>query len=63
MIRNAVQLPSDKALFQLGENQICVFDPATRQVALLWRGRGPVAVMEKGKAKPGLDAEAAQPNP
>jgi hypothetical protein len=63
MIRNTVQLPSDKALFQLGEDQICVFDPTTRQVALLWRGRGPVAVMEKANAKPGLDAEATQPNP
>ena len=45
-IRNAVQLPSDIALFQLGEDQICAFDPATRQVTLLWHGRGPVPVMQ-----------------
>ncbi len=47
-IRNAVQLPSDKVLFQLGDDQICIFDPISRQVALLWHGRGPVAVLEPG---------------
>lgn len=41
-VRNATQLPTDQAVFQLGENQICVFDPATKQVALITRGRGPV---------------------
>jgi len=46
-VRNAVHLPSDKVLFQLGDDQICAFDPVTRRVALLWHGRGPVAVMEK----------------
>jgi hypothetical protein len=46
-IRNVVHLPSDKVLFQLGENQICAFDPAARRVALLWHGRGPVAVIKK----------------
>lgn len=45
-VRNAVHLPSDKVLFQLGENQVCVFDPRTRMVALLWHGRGPVPVIE-----------------
>jgi hypothetical protein len=49
-VRNAVHLPSDKVLFQLGDDQICVFDPATRRVALLWHGRGPVAVIEKGRS-------------
>jgi hypothetical protein len=44
-VRNAVHLPTDKVLFQLGDDQICAFDPATRRVALLWRGRGPVAVI------------------
>lgn len=47
-VRNAVHLPSDKVLFQLGDDQICAFDPETRQVALLWRGRGPVPVIEIG---------------
>lgn len=46
-VRNAVHLPSDKVLFQLGDDQICVFDPVSRQVALLWHGRGPVPVIEK----------------
>lgn len=46
-IRNAFHLPSDKVLFQLGDDQVCAFDPETRRVALLWRGRGPVPMMEK----------------
>lgn len=52
VVRNAVHLPSDKALFQLGADQICAFDPVTRRVALLWHGRGPVAVMEKRTSEP-----------
>jgi hypothetical protein len=51
VVRNAVHLPSDKVLFQLGEDQICIFDPVRRQVALLWHGRGPVAVIEKRRVK------------
>ena len=47
VVRNAVLLPSDKVLFQLGTDQICVFDPVTRRIALLWHGRGPVPVIEK----------------
>lgn len=46
-VRNAVHLPSDLVLFQLGDDQICAFDPVERRVALLWRGRGPVPVIEK----------------
>ena len=46
-VRNAVLLPSDKVLFQLGENQVCAFDPQARKIALLWHGRGPVPVIEK----------------
>jgi hypothetical protein len=56
MVRNAVHLPSDKVLFQLGDDQICVFDPATRKVALLWHGRGPVAVIEKSRSEKGGEA-------
>jgi hypothetical protein len=47
-VRNAVHLPTDKVLFQLGDDQICGFDPVERRVALLWHGRGPVPVIEKG---------------
>jgi hypothetical protein len=46
-IRNATLLPSDKVLFQMGQDQICIFDPAAKQVALVTKGRGPIAVMEE----------------
>ncbi len=46
IVRNAVHLPSDKVLFQLGDDQICGFDPVAQRVALLWRGRGPVPLVE-----------------
>ena len=52
IVRNAVHLPSDKVLFQLGDDQICVFDPLNQQVALLWHGRGPVPVIEKSGGEP-----------
>jgi hypothetical protein len=45
-VRNAVLLPTDKVLFQLGDDQICAFDPESKKVALLWRGRGPVPVVK-----------------
>jgi hypothetical protein len=59
-VRNAVHLPTDKVLFQLGSDQICAFDPATRRVALLWRGRGPVAVIPRA-AVPGHTNVPATP--
>jgi hypothetical protein len=45
-VRKAVHLPTDKVLFQFGNDQICAFDPARRRVALLWHGRGPVPVIQ-----------------
>lgn len=45
-VRNATHLPTDKVLLQLGEDQICLYDPIQKQIALLVKGRGPVAVME-----------------
>jgi hypothetical protein len=45
MVRNATHLPGDIVLFQLGEDQICLYDPATRRIALIARGRGPVAAI------------------
>lgn len=60
-VRNAMHLPSDKVLFQLGDDQICAFDPVTRRVALLWRGRGPVAVIPKPPAEPSSTATDRQP--
>jgi hypothetical protein len=50
-VRNAVHLPSDKVLFQLGDDQICAFDPASRKIALLWRGRGPVPIIARSKGE------------
>lgn len=50
-IRNPTYLPSDQVLFQLGKDQICIFDPITRKVALLTKGRGAVAVIEDNTLK------------
>jgi hypothetical protein len=61
-VRNAVHLPSDKVLFQLGDDQICAFDPARRRVALLWHGRGPVPVIGKANVQPDGAADAAPPH-
>lgn len=44
-LRNAMHLPSDIVLFQLGDNQICLYDPDKKEIALLARGRGPTAVI------------------
>jgi hypothetical protein len=46
-VRNATHLPKDKVIFQLGENQICLFDPDSKRVALFTHGRGPVAVISE----------------
>lgn len=45
-VRNATHLPTDKVLLQLGDDQVCVYDPETKQIALVTKGRGPIAVME-----------------
>ena len=44
-VRNAVHLPGDLVLLQLGDDQICVYDPEKNRIALLAKGRGPIAVM------------------
>ncbi len=43
----ATQLASDQVILQVGRNQICAVDPATKRIALLWRGRGPVVLSSK----------------
>lgn len=48
-VRNAVHVPGDKVIFQLGQDQICAFDPVTRRVALLWHGKGAVPIIEVTK--------------
>lgn len=49
-VRHATHLPGDKLLFQLGERQICVADVATKRVALLAFGRGPVCTLRTDPA-------------
>lgn len=44
--RNATVLPDGKLLFQFGDDQICLLDAERRKIALVVRGRGPVAVVE-----------------
>ncbi len=46
-VRNAVKLPDDKVLFQLGNDQICLLDIETNKIALVSKGRGPVPIIEK----------------
>ena len=46
-VRNATQMPCDIVLFQLGDDQICLFDPTSNRVALVAKGRGPVVVMNE----------------
>lgn len=48
-IRNVTHLPTDKVLLQLGNDQICVYDPESKKIALLAHGRGPIAVIRKAQ--------------
>ena len=45
--RSATQLPGDYVVFQLGDDQICLFETATKKIALLARGQGPVVILPK----------------
>jgi len=44
-VRNATHLPSDHLIFQLGDNQICILDPATKKIALITQARGPIVTL------------------
>jgi hypothetical protein len=46
-IRNATHLPDDYIVFQLGDDQICLLKAATKEIALLARGHGPVVVIPR----------------
>jgi len=46
VVRNVTLLPDDKVLLQLGDNQICIFDPDKKQIALIAKGRGPTAIIK-----------------
>jgi hypothetical protein len=55
-VRNATHLPGDKVVFQLGADQICIYDPDKRRVALVVRGRGPIVVLKEPGADISTDA-------
>ena len=40
-------LNADLVLFELNGNQICVFSPDQRKIALLWRGKGAVPIINR----------------
>lgn len=46
-VRNAIQLAGDHVIFQLGNDQICLFHPETKKLALMVRGKGPVVATTK----------------
>lgn len=45
-MHNGTHLPDDSLVFQLGDDQICLFHPEPRQMALLTRGRCPLATLK-----------------
>lgn len=45
-IRNTILLPEDKLLFQLGKNQICLYDPVKKEIAWVTNGRGPIPILK-----------------
>ncbi len=46
-VRNCTHLPGDRLLFQLGKDQICILEVNSMKLALIARGRGPVAVLAR----------------
>jgi hypothetical protein len=46
-IRNATHIPGDKVVFQLGDDQICIFDVNSKSVALVTYGRGPIVTIKQ----------------
>lgn len=58
-IRNATHLAGDLVLFQLGDDQICILHPKSGEIALLARGKGPIAA--KPKAPPAVSTRENTP--
>lgn len=58
-----IQLPEDKVLFQLGDNQLCILDIATKRVGILARGHGPVAITDNEMSNHALRRDAANAAP
>ncbi len=48
----ALHLPEEKVLFQFGMDQICLFDIATRKLAIIARGHGPVVLTDEEMTQP-----------
>jgi hypothetical protein len=46
-VRNATQIEGGYVVLQLDPDQICLFHPQTRKIALIARGKGPVVAKEK----------------
>lgn len=46
-VRTPIQVPGGTVVFQLGEDQICTLEPATKRIALLTRGRGHTLMLKK----------------
>ena len=51
-VRNAIQLAGDYVVFQLGRDQICLFHPETKKLALVARGKGPVVAGRSPRTRP-----------
>lgn len=51
-VRNATQIENDCVVFQLGADQICLLNPAEKKVALIARGKSPIATRPKPVSKP-----------
>ena len=49
-VRHAMILPGDQILFQLGLHQVCIYDPHTRKIAVLYHGHGALAVLADAEA-------------
>ena len=46
MLSSITQLPDGKAIFQLGENQICIADPERKCIAVVARGKNPAVMLK-----------------
>jgi len=53
-VRNATHITEDYLVTQLGDDQICLLHPASRRIALVVRGKGPIV------AKPKLSNKAVE---
>lgn len=51
-VRHVTLLPADKAVFQLGQRQICLVDLESRKTSLIAFGRGPLVVLKTPERSP-----------